>query len=711
MLDFSFQDILGSWVALFIFPFVLLFPGYVICWTFDLFDFKQRRLLTRYNIALIVSIAVVPILVYLLAFLTSFYVTDLILAFFFITYIIILLIESSKFQEHHGPPFVLSRIQKLGFMIAILWVSFCILSLIDIQWGNRLYNSAVSLDFATRVTVINAITRTGVPPVNPSYFPGHPEYITSLYYFWYILCSIVDQLGGNLVDARTALIAGDAWCGLILMALIAFYLKLRNRNSSDKAWKMAIFGIGLLSISGLDVIPASLSMIATRLSLGFMWPPGDIEQWNEQITAWVGSLFWVPHHVAGMIACLVAFMLIQHHRQITDARKFPAAIFAGLALASAVGLSVWVTIVFSVFWVIWIVILIFQKNNWGIVFVMMIAGFVALITASPFLLGVLKAGSGASGPPLVLAVRRFFLVTQYVGSFSIIAKNIIYFIFLPINYLFELGFFLIVGLMWLSKYHNKEIANNSYIFPEIILLCVVVLICSFFRAAIVANDLGWRGWLFGQFLLLVWAVDINEVHPFFPDYQHLKKAKFISPKNILKKVLIILMLVGVFTSVVDVAVLRFWPILIDMKIAGFPNGLSPDTQLGRRTYAARLAYEFIRDELASNAVIQPNPLNDIDRPSGLYGTRQIAISANAPYNVPSPVLIRNTNQISKIFVHRNVRTWEKIDELCKEYFIDVIVLNDLDPVWKHLLVLEKERKPLYQNDFYSVVQCGVNFKP
>ncbi|MBK8824420.1 MAG: hypothetical protein IPN58_17955 [Anaerolineales bacterium] len=219
------------------------------------------------------------------------------------------------------------------------------------------------MDFATRVTVINAITRTGVPPVNPSFFPGHVEYITSLYYFWYIICSIVDQFGGNFVDSRMALIAGDAWCGLALMALIALYIRLRNRISGDEVWKTAIIGIGLLTISGLDVIPALINMIVTRLSYGFMWPAGDIEHWNEQITAWVGSLFWVPHHVAAMIVCLAGLIIFQYGSRELGYKKFLVALITGMAFASAVGLSTWVAVTFSLFWSVWILILFLQRKT------------------------------------------------------------------------------------------------------------------------------------------------------------------------------------------------------------------------------------------------------------------------------------------------------------------------------------------------------------
>ena len=96
-------------------------------------------------------------------------------------------------------------------------MAFCIYCLVDIQLGNRLYYTVVSLDYTTRAALIDAITRTGAPPINPSYYPGHPEPLTFLYYFWYILGSLIDQPGGKWVDSRAALFASVCWCGLGLM--------------------------------------------------------------------------------------------------------------------------------------------------------------------------------------------------------------------------------------------------------------------------------------------------------------------------------------------------------------------------------------------------------------------------------------------------------------------------------------------------------------
>jgi len=706
-INFALNDILGACLAFFIFPVVFLFPGYVISWSTNLFDFKQFGIITRYLIAILISFATVPILVYLLTLTTSFNVTKLILAFFFVLYVLIIADEIKKSDKNRIFLGGLSWYQKLAFFTAAGWVFFSIMSLVDLQWGNRLYNNVVSLDFATRVTMVNAITRTGVPPINPSFFPGHPEYITSLYYFWYILCSIVDQLGGNLVDSRMALIAGNAWCGLALMALIALYLKFRNQTAGDKAWKTALTGIGLLAVSGLDAIPALINMLVTRFSLGFMWPAGDIEHWNEQITAWIGSLFWVPHHVAAMIVCLTCFMLFQYCLKKNITNNIPIAIIVGLALASAAGLSTWVTITFSIFLGVWIVILLVYNKNRRVVLLMILAGIFALLSASPFLSGIIKGGTGASGLPFAFEVRIFLPVSPYLDQLSSISRNITYLILLPANYGMELGFFLVAGLLWLQQHQKEELLKNPFFIPEIALLCVVVIICSFIRSSIAANDLGWRGWLFGQFILLVWAVDILASRSSLPDAQVVVSnvnSNFQQGK--IRNAISLLLFIGFATTIVDVALLRFWPVLIDTGIPGFPNGLSPDRQLGQRTFYARLAHEFIGNELPANIVIQQNPLTGIDRPSGLYGSRQLAISANAPYNVPRPLLQTNMDQISKIFTLEHATSWAKIDSLCEDYFIDILVVNDLDPLWNNLPFLYQQRTALYKNHYYAILACG-----
>ena len=82
--------------------------------------------------------------------------------------------------------------------------------------------------------------------------------------------------------------------------------------------RKTLLGIGLLAVTGLDLLPTLYIWFA-----GHVWLD-DMELWNEaQITSWAGSLLWVPHHVAALIACFVAFLLLRHQ---ADANRWATAL-------------------------------------------------------------------------------------------------------------------------------------------------------------------------------------------------------------------------------------------------------------------------------------------------------------------------------------------------------------------------------------------------
>lgn len=708
-MNFTIQDILGACLAFVLFSVFLFVPGYILSRLTNLFQFRKRTILTRAVISTLTSIVVMPVIGFLVVYSISLPALNVLIWILFSIFIGLVIFELRKkaLSEFEGY-LMLTRLQRTAIFVALIWLFLVIISMVDLQWGNRLYYNVTSLDFATRVTLVDAIARTGVPPVNPSYYPGHPAFITALYYFWYILCGAVDLLGGTLVDGRMALIAGDAWCGLGLMGLIALYLKLRNNLTGELAWKTSLSGVALLTISGIDFIPALINMAATRLSYGFAWPTGDVEHWNEQITAWIGSLLWVPHHVAALIACIFAFMILFYHRNESGVLVRGASIVtAGLSLASAVGLSTWVAMVFAVFWGISALAALFRKSDTNLLLPLIGAGALSFVFAFPFLAGILAGGTGSEGTPLIIEVRRFTPIIPFENLLPENVQSLLRLALLPINYLMELGFFMIAGLLWIQEFRSGRIHQRPIIFFEMLLFTSVVVISSVFRSAIVSsNEIGWRGWLMGQFVLLIWAVDILEVYPIFDKVRKKTTEAFNTAKARYMHTLIIFAILGFTTSVVDVVLLRIWPALVDQNVAGFPNGLSPDTQLGKRTYAARIAYSFVRDQLPMDLVVQPNPEGGIDRQSGLYGTRQIAISANAPFNVPVSLLEKNVDRISEIFTVNDDRTWERIDGLCKEMFIDVLIADDLDPLWENLSLLSRQRDPLYENEYFAVFECG-----
>ncbi len=705
---FMLHDIFGIVLAFILFLLIFLFPGYIVGYVINFLGFKYRHELTKYIFAIVISASIVPIIIYLISIAVTLNFAKYIFVFPFIWF---LHLNSTNIKRIKTDGVVFARVslyQKNALIIAAGWLFVTILIMMDIQWNGNLYFNVTSLDFATRVTLVDAVTRTGVPPVNPSYFPGHPEYINSLYYFWYILCSVIDQFGGDFVDARMALIAGDAWVGIIFMSVISVYLKLRNGLKNGDAWKTSIIGIGLLTISGFDFIPAVLEIITTRLSYGYSVLTGDIEHWNEQITAWVGSFLWVPHHVAAVVACIFCLIIVYFSEEEKRlSKKIQILILAGLSLASAIGLSTWIALVFVVFVGVAILFFFFSKIDKKIAVSMMFIGILAALFAAPFLIGILYNGTGSDASPVAFEVRKFLPVYLFIEEIPDFFENLIYLILLPVNYLMELGFFFFIGLIWLQNVRFQiNIPGKIKIF-EITLLSVIVFMTTFFRSSIVSsNEIGWRGWLFGQFILLVWAVDVLQPYLFDANLIKNKIGNLLFSKNKRLKLLTYFAIAGILTSGIDLTLLRIWPIMVDLGITGFPNGLSPDIQLGKRTYSSRLAYEFIRESLPADVVIQNNPSRGLDRPSGLYASRQFAISYNAPYNVPLNVLSENSDGISAIFNSDMTATWMKIDSICNQYYIDVIVVNDIDPLWAQLPNLDIQRMPIFSNNYYSIYTCG-----
>ena len=678
--NFTLQDILGATLAFCLFPLVIVFPGYVSGWALDLFDFRLRQPIVRLGIGLVLSFAITPIVLDLTSSLLSVNFALLTLGGFAAAFAFIILKEKTISASNT------KRGAKTIFWIGIVWVALAILSLIDIQWKDQLYFSVVSGDQTTRVAIIEAMTRTGVPPINPSFYPGHPVQLTFIYYFWYILGSMVDVIGGHYVDARAALTASSAWSGLGLMAVIALYFRLRNANNTESAWRSAKIGVVLLTVSGLDILPIAIIMAKTGMFIG------TIEHWNTLIGAWIGTNLWTPHHIAALIAGLCAIMLAQSARGKPCSRQFAILTIAGFGFASAIGLSIWVTLVFIVFWGVWLIALFLQKSERRLIAPMVFAGIVAILLASHFMLGMFQGnGRGTSQFPIVFEIRTLFPLESIVKSWSPIARSLIMLAVLPINYLFELGFFFIAGIYWFKIKEKGTYRSNPFYLAEILLLAVVLFIGSCLRSTqITTNDLGWRSWLPGQFILLIWGVDILESMVFISNSATTKTAEAIKTGNLL----LVLVSIGILTSTLDVVSLRL----------GFP--LIMGETVGRRSYSAHLAYDYLRDHIPADIITQNNPLTIADRPSGLYGTHQMVVSDRTAYGIPPDAFHKLVDGVGVLFTNEKGTNWQITDKLCEQYSIDVLIINETDPIWNSLAMLKTQRPALYENTHYALFACG-----
>jgi hypothetical protein len=681
-MNFTFQDILGAALAFCLFPLVIIIPGYVVGWWLGLFDFRQRHFVVRLGIGLILSFAISPVLLHLTSSLVSFNFSLLTLAGLGILFVLILRKERPALlssEPSSGAHFI--------FWTGLAWVVFAIVSLINIQWGNRLFFSVVSFDQTTRVSIIEAMTRTGVPPINPSYYPGHPVPLTFLYYFWYILGSLIDAAAGPYVDARAALNASSAWAGLGLMSAIALYLRQRSSGLSQSVWRSAKIGIGLLAVSGLDIFPIILLMLRTGVLVG------SVDVWNTWIPSWIASALWAPHHVASLIACLSAMMLAQSARTVPTSKKYMLLGVAGVAFASALGLSIYVTIVFTIFWGVWILAIFIQKTERSLILPMISSGLIALLLIAPFLMGLLSGGgNGAEGHfPIAFEIRTFLQLESFVSAWPFFARSLIMLLVLPINYLFELGFFFLAALYWFRLKEKIVFRSNPFHLAELLLFLVVLLIASCFRSTLItSNDLGWRAWLPGQFILLIWGVDVIETMVFPAAAVHSISGEAKKNRNLL----LVFLVIGVMTSALDAVLLRTaWPLMTG----------ADET---RRYYSARLAYQYLRDHIPSFVVTQNNPLYYVDRPSGMYGTHQMVISDRTAYGVPADQFNKLAGDVGELFILKNSKDWQFADNICKKYSIGVLIIEDEDPIWESLPILKKQRPALYENSRYAIFACG-----
>lgn len=669
--NFMLQDILSTLLGFILFPLVLIVPGYAIGWWLDLFDFRRRLLHSRLALSLLLSFAVSPILFYLSTSLFSYVGTSIMV--FALAFLCVGMILRDK------PAFPSVRNKAMIWVIACagVWIVFALFSLVDIQWGEELYYGVAGFDHATRISIVDAMARTGVPPINPSYYPGQPVKLSFLYFFWYILGGFIDFIGGSAVDARGAFFASAIWCGLGLMAVISFYLRLRSKEKRWDVWALALTAIGLLTVTGLDIFPAILAMSNLHA------PIPDVEHWNEQVSAWMSSLLWVPHHVAALVAGLVAVMLLLAMQGQTRKRQFVLMAVAGAAFASAFGLSIWVTFVFVLFWGLWLIRNLFDTTTRSFVFPMVFAGGIALLLSAVFLAGIfsgLGSASGAGGGhPIILDIRSFIFVDIVAGESPRIIQTILRLLFLPVNYFLEFGFYFFIPLIWFRQ-RRKELSSTQNL-VELFLLGSSFFVGTFLRSTLIENnDLGWRSWLPGQFILLIWGVDV------------LASFKTNVPKRTQAN-LIFLAIFGVLSTLLNVGLLRFEPIL-----AG--------SEFGARNLSARKAYTIILQTLPADIVVQYNPSSYVNRPAGLYGMRQSAISDRTAYGISTEIFLERVAAVGIIFSMDVISNWQPVDDLCEQNFIDVLVIENTDPLWKSIDILKADRQPHYLDDTFAVFSCG-----
>jgi hypothetical protein len=463
-----------------------------------------------------------------------------------------------------------------------------------------------------------------------------------------------------------------------------------------------LLGVGLLCVTGLDLLPTFYLGFAARLWLD------DMECWNEaQITSWAGSLLWVPHHVAALIACFVAFLLLRHQADANRSWATGPVIVAGMAFASAAGMSVYVTFTFVVAVVLWLLALITRKG-WLEVAMFVGAGAVALLWALSYLSSLRGPASGAAF--VEFALRPFPLGLHFAQQIGInlrtqSAMTVANVVFLPINYALELGFFLAIGLLRLRQLVRGSVDASANELAAWTLVMTSFLIGTFLRSSTTGtNDLGWRCFLPAQLILLLWGATI--VHDWWFHGVALQPA----PRPWARGALATLLILGMLGTAYQVFMLRMFPILSDRGAITGLSWVDPDRQFGKRAYALRSAYEVLDAQLPSSAILQSNPATVHAVLHMLYSGHDSAAATPAgepgcgtAFGGDPGLCALRLQKLAGLF---ELPDGGNLDATCREYGIDAVVVENSDRVWREPSSWIWSQHPAVANDYVRAFRCG-----
>jgi hypothetical protein len=680
---FTLADVAGSLAAVALFPLFLVIPGYAAAWALDLFSFRRRTTAFRVALSVPLAIALCPIVTYLAGRFGSMHLVWPLYAAA-VVYFFAVLRRGRNTLSRDMLPFV---------GIVLVWLAVVLYAMVDIQSGDRLYLPTSAIDHSLRSAFIHSISSTGIPPQNPFFWPGHGVPLR-YHYFWFLMCSLVDQAGGAAVSPRQALMAGTFWCGLGLMGLLAIYLRLAAPADSPPIRGRLRIGLLLAGITGLDLIPAAFFMLLYVKGGINVFPP-SVEWWNEHVDWFLYSSVWAPHALAGMIACFVALLLLWKAPQAGGrAALVRYALPAGAALASAVGESIYVGFVFAIFLTLWTGITLW-KRWYREAAALMVAGIACVALALRYLADL--TGPGTGGQLFSFTVRTFSLaalVPFFKNASETTRLLLVNLPLTPVNYLLEFGFFFAAGCAWWQTRRKSRRPLTREELSCVILAATSILVCTFLRSGVIGcNDLGWRGLLPAEFVLLLWAVEL---------LGGWKRENFLSENQ--KGFLGLFLILGALGSVCDLALVRIYPMLADAGKVPPLDWMGPDRQVGKRTYASRAAYEWVHDAIPEGAAIQANPKVSFQETFSMYYSERRNIAADTGCLT---MFGGDASQCPKAVgpLERMYAAKESLGEACASVPAELLIAKDTDAVWRDHGSWVWTEKPAYANSYVRMFSC------
>ena len=677
--SFMLADLAGCAAAVCLFPLFVLLPGYAVAWLTDLFEFRRRTLAFQLALSIPLAIAICPAVTY---FLGRFGSMTAVWGF----YAALGIYTAVKLRRRLSP----APYTGLVLPIFAAWAAIAMFSLIDLEIAHRAWYPSAAWDYSIRTQFIHSISASGTPPASPFFFPGHAVPLR-YHYFWLQLCAMVDLAGGPLVTARHAWIAGTVWCGFGLMATVALYFRLFFYRGPETFRRRATLGILLLAVTGLDILPQAVLWILQLAGAHAVRPSG--EWWNEQVDGFVYSTLWESHYIAGLIASLMAFLILwaPPHRAGIRARIEQAAL-AGIALATAFGSAIYVAFVFGLFLLAWALFALLKRRSRDGA-LPIAAGVIAIALALPFALSL--RGPAQGGPPVEFRIRPFSPIDGLFRGEGIgkgLALPIANALALPLNYFLELGFFFVAALLWWRKHRASGKPLTSAQSAAWLMIGVSVTICTFLRSSVIGNnDLGWRGFLVAQFGLLLIGVDV------------------LSELREQRTFLAVLLVLGAAGSAYEIGINRLYAPLADRGIVPLFSWLAPDRHAGERNFAYRQAGEWVTAATPPRAIVQFNPRIGVQNTSALLYSERPTLAADencmSTFGGDPALCPALLAALDGVYPPAGQPAARDLAAVCRALPVDFLAASDTDPAWNDRQSWVWTATPAFANAYIRLFRC------
>jgi hypothetical protein len=695
------EQITGALLAVPAFLPATVCTGYLFAWSTNFHAFRDRSLVERIFWSLPLSFAISTISAVLIG---RFLSLPAVVIFFLVgaAGCILTLGIELRMKRKSGEKWCFS-FQPLGasaLALALLWIAFTVLSLVDIQRDHRLYMNVAMLDQSARVLWTESVLHTGVPPLNPLYMYGHPAPMRN-YYFWYVLCAAVAKM--THISVRGVFTASCVWAGLGFAALIGLYLK-HFLQVGVRLRRQFLRSIALATVTGLDLCVVLWNLLRYRIP-----PPADLEAWSRDgIVSWLHTIFWAPHHLVSMICCMFAFLLASIHTKGSWRNSMLSGALIACALSSAFGLSIYVAFAFFLVAVLWAIEQLAFRSKYSPSLILAAGGAGSLLLLLPYLLDLAhtpsslnSANSSGATSLFSLAVRQMIppdglLASSLFHSLAAgnppAALNLAKLLLLFPGYSLELGFFFAVFLAFLIPAWRKHVLLTEPQRNLLFMAAAMVPIMSLIRSGILqTNDFAWRSAMFVQFPLLLLASELLMTWRAadHPSGAAAETAGLPGPTpKWLRSIASFALILGVLGTICQAGMFRF---LIPIGDAHTPANPAPEARsLSQKAYISAIGYAKLDAAIPQDAVVQFNP-EDLgrDRMSMIVNLagidHQMAIGADKggcgselggdPAGCPTMA-----NAIDALYVSSSA---EQARATCRQFGIQYLVVRVYDPVWKN----------------------------